>query len=444
MKLEFYLNVGSKYLYVPPRQVMPHKTLFINTPGEYYDPLRGERLIDDFIDTLTYGERLGFDGIFVLEQHGGPTAVAGQSIVLATWLAARTQRIRIGTVGAIINGYLTPIRLAEEVATIDLLSGGRYFFGLPMGIGMNYHAYGMMNPAFARERYREAHDLLIRAFTQPGPFEWNGKFFHARYVNLWPRPLQSPHPPIWIPAAGSRESLELCARNHYTYLAVLNPWKVLVRNCETFRELCQEAGYEYDPRQIAANFNIHVAESDAQARREAEPYVMWLYQNGLGSPFHDSFPPGHVSERSLRGMAAGGGYRSRDISQMRWEELVDEGWVIAGSPATVADRLEQLVGELGAGRVVVCADAFSMPPWLVRKSMTLFAEQVIPRFRDEDGKPIWAKQEAPGLSSISEFGARVSDPKAIPSARVNGQPVDLRTAHIEELREPVTPVPTTS
>ena len=363
MELEFYLNLGGKYPFVPTREEAG-KTVFITTPNKYYDRLRAERTLDDLVDNLVFAEKLGFDGLFVLEQHGSPSAVCGQSISIISHIAALTKGIRIGTVGAILNGYLTPLRFAEEVATIDLLSHGRYFFGLPMGVGMNYHSYGMMNPAFARERFREAHDLLIKALTADGPFAWEGRFFNMSYVNLWPKPLQQPHPPVWIPAAGSRESLAMAANNHYTWLAVLNPRKVLLRNCQTFRDLCQEAGYEYDPRQIAAPIDIHVAESDRQARIEAEPHVMWRIQNGLGSPFHDSFPPGHVGVASLRGMAAGGGYRSRDISTMTFDELTEEGWIVVGSPATVAERLEQLTSEMGAGRVCVGGDQWTMPAWM--------------------------------------------------------------------------------
>jgi alkanesulfonate monooxygenase SsuD/methylene tetrahydromethanopterin reductase-like flavin-dependent oxidoreductase (luciferase family) len=438
VELEFYINHGGKFPYVPSRE-QAGKTIFVTTSNRYFDRDRAQRIMQDLVDNLVDAEKLGFDGLFILEQHGGPSAVCGQSISVISYVAALTRRIRIGTVGAILNGYLTPLRFAEEVASIDLLSRGRYFFGLPMGVGMNYHSYGVMNPAWARERFREAHDLLMKALTEDGPFEWNGRFFNMPYVNLWPKPLQQPHPEVWIPAAGSRESLRLAAENHYTWLAVLNPRRVLVKNCETFRELCQEAGYEYDPRQIAAPFDIYVAETDRQARLESEAHIMWRIQNGLGSPFHDSFPPGHVSLQSLRGMAAGGGYRSRDIGTMTFEELSDEGWIIVGSPDTVAERLEELASEMGAGRIVVGGDHWTMPRWMTSKSITLFAEEVIPRFRPPGGKPIWEREElSPAFQTRSEYGARAGAPQVVPTARLGGgDPIDIRTAHVEELRDAV-------
>jgi alkanesulfonate monooxygenase SsuD/methylene tetrahydromethanopterin reductase-like flavin-dependent oxidoreductase (luciferase family) len=307
-----------------------------------------------------------------------------------------------------------------------------------MGIGPNWHGTGTANPAFARERYREAHDLLIKAMTDPGPFEWIGRFYHLPYVNLWPKPLQRPHPPVFIPAAGSKETLELCAKNDYVYQAVLVPRKVLLRNCELFRQLRTAAGRPEDPKKIAAVLNVHVAETDEQARRECEPYVMWNYQNGLRSRFPDSFPPGHVSVSSLRGMTLGGGYRSRDMSELTWDEILQEGWVVAGSPETVSERIEELTGEMGAGRVIIIPDFFVMPSWLVRKSLGMFAEDVIPRFRAAGGKPVWATRDPPGYETIAEYGARAQEPKAIPTARIHGTGVvDLRTAHIPELRIPL-------
>src|SRR5665213_4452406 len=168
-KLEFYLNNGGKYSFIPRREQLG-KSIFITTSTKYYDPVRGQRIIEDFLDGMVYGEAAGFDGLLLLEQHGGPNAVSGQSIVLAAALISRTKRIRVGAVGAIMNTYLTPIRYAEEVVALDYLSRGRYFFGMPMGIGPNYHALGI-DPTHARERHREGHDLMKKAFIEEGPFD---------------------------------------------------------------------------------------------------------------------------------------------------------------------------------------------------------------------------------------------------------------------------------
>lgn len=436
-RLEFYLNNGGKYSFIPRREQLG-KSIFISTPTDYYDPIRGQRIIEDFLDNMVFGEQLGFDGLVVLEQHGGPNAVSGQSIVICTALAARTKHIRIGAVGSIINTYLTPMRYAEEVATLDYISKGRYFFGMPMGIGPNYHALGI-DPTHARERHREAHDLMKKAFTDEGPFDWDGKFFRAPYANLWPKPVQKPYPEVWIPAVGSKESLKFAAENRYTYLAILVPLPVLLRNVQTFRDMCEQAGYTADPRQIVATATVHVAESDKQARLEVEAHFMSMLQNSYGSPFHDSFPPGHVSEQSLRGMAAGG-YRSKDISKTTFEEALADRAIICGSPSTVVEQIEELTSKMGAGRLVVCGDAWTMPAWLTRKNMTLFAEEVMPKFRAPGGKPIWDHSDNAAWQTISEYGSRVEEPRARPTVHLDGRGlVDIRTAHVDDLRVPLEP-----
>lgn len=437
-ELEFYACNGGKYPFAPHRSEL-EKTRFITTASKYYDDLRGQKIVEDYIEDTIFAEKLGFDGAIVIEQHGGPHALVGQSITLAAALAAKTERMRIGTVGALMNAYLTPIRFAEEVATLDILSKGRYFGGLPLGIGGNYHALGAMNPTYARERFYEAHDMMMAAFKADEPFKWDGKFFQSEYVNLWPKPIQKPGPEMWVPAAGSRESLAFAAENGYTYVAVLVPWPVLLKNCQTFKQEVENAGQEFHPSRIAATAYVHVAETDKQARLEAEGHLMSVLQNSLGSPFHDSFPPGHVSENSIRGMAAGGGYRSVDISTLTFEDGVKSGQFIVGSPDTVAEQIEEMTTQMDAGRLFMFTDSWTMPSWMTRKNMTIFAEEVMPRFRKRDGKPIWDK-DATGsaFNTRSEYGARVQDPRALPTADIEGVGrVDIRTSHVPELKVPV-------
>lgn len=437
-ELEFYVCNGGKYPYVPHRDELG-KTRFITTPTKYYDDLRGQQIVEDYIEDTVFAERLGYDGAIVIEQHGGPNSLVGQSITIAATVIAKTSRMRVGTVGALLNSYLSPLRFAEEVATLDILSKGRYFGGLPMGIGGNYHSLGVMNPTYARERFREAHDMIMAAFKSDAPFKWDGKFFQSEYVNLWPKPIQKPGPEMWVPASGSKDSLTFAADNGYTYVAVLVPWPILLKNCANFKQMVIDGGQTFDPRRIAATAYVHVAETDKQARQEAEGHLMSVLQNSLGSPFHDSFPPGHVTPQSLRGMAAGGGYRSVDLAKLTFEDGIESGQFIVGSPDTVAERIEEITSKMDAGRLFMFTDSWTMPSWLTRKNMTIFAEEVMPRFRKRDGKPIWDKDPTGfAANTRSEFGARVGPVPAIPTADIQGVGrIDIRTSHVPELLVPV-------
>ena len=189
--------------------------------------------------------------------------------------------------------YNPPLRVAEEFAMLDVMSRGRLVAGMVIGGGPEYYSY-QINPTHARERFREALDLIVKAWTTPGPFLWNSKHYFFRYVNPWPRPLQQPHPPIWIPGAGSLETIEFVAQRRYAYMGI--PYfhiNVFERVFDQFREACHKAGYTAAPEQMGWGVPIYVAETDAQARSEFEPHFWYFIKNLLKNI--TLAPPGYTS-----------------------------------------------------------------------------------------------------------------------------------------------------
>jgi len=431
--LEFYAFGFASYPNIPHAEDMPRRNHYIDSPSDVYDPERGQWVFDSFIDTLVFCEKLGFDGVATNTQMGHPGGLQTSANLLAGVLAAATERIKIASLGPILNTYLSPMRVAEEIALVDLISKGRLIWGLPMGHGQNWQAAGGMNPSHSRDRHWEAHDLIIKAFTEPGPFEWQGDYFHVPYANLWPRPVQQPFPEIWVPSAGSRITFEKCAEHRYTYQTLFAPRAALKRNVDAFRKVTEEYGYTADPKQIAAVLFVHVAETDRQARLEAEPHVRWMFQNAIRANRYDGWVPGHFSPESMRGFLQAGGYRDRDIGEMSYDEIVEEGWGLFGSPDTVAEQLEEIVDELGAGRIVLIVDNGAMPNWMVRKSLTLMAEQVFPRFRPPGGAPIWAREDDRSVPTHAQYGAyrREHPLPYLPEAVMpDGRRVDVGTSHV--------------
>ncbi|HTX07386.1 MAG TPA: LLM class flavin-dependent oxidoreductase [Solirubrobacteraceae bacterium] len=417
-ELEFYAIIDRAYPWFPPAH--DRDSIGIDLSNSAYDPDLGQEVLEQVVEGAQLAERLGYDGTLIFEQHNTPLALFGNALTGAAWLAAATENIQIGAVGPMINAYLSPVRLAEEIALVDALSGGRLTVGFPLGIGAQYHSMGIMHPVHARARFHEAVALLHRIWTEDGPFAWEGDFFHIPYVNVWPKPRQQPHPPVFIPAAGSRETIELAAKYRFTYQAILTPLPVLLRNCQLFRDLCEENGYESDRRQIAAVLGVHTAESDQQAREEIERHALWSAQNIVRFQFHESFPPGHVSQSSLRAMMSGG-YRSSDPSQVTWEDMVaGRTGLIAGSPETVRQRLADITGEMGAGRAIV-APEFTIPMWLQRKSMTIFAEEVMPAFRPRGAKAVWQREPRPAYQTAAERVGREPRRAGRPVVSVPGQ-----------------------
>ena len=142
-----------------------------------------------------------------------------------------------------------PIYIAEEFAMLDVMSKGRIIAGFVRGIGSEYHSSGT-NPYFSHERFHEAHDLIVRSWTEPGPFAFHGDHFSLQYVNLWPRPYQSPHPPIWIPSQGSSETVAWASHpdRRYPFLETFSSADLVARYHTTYRERALEYGYDATAR----------------------------------------------------------------------------------------------------------------------------------------------------------------------------------------------------
>src|SRR4029453_3621279 len=152
-----------------------------------YDAKVGHRLYNEYLDELAAGERLGYDGICVNEHHQNAYGTMPAPDLMAAYLVAKTERIPIGIIGNALPLHGNPLRVAEEIAMLDVISGGRIISGFVRGTGMEYYSTGA-NPAYSQERFWEAHDLIINARTHAGPFQWQGKHFRLPYVNPWPRP----------------------------------------------------------------------------------------------------------------------------------------------------------------------------------------------------------------------------------------------------------------
>ena len=268
-KLLFYTINFMPYPFVPPPEEL--ESAWVTIPNSHYDPMVGHRLYTDYLEEEIATERLGYDGVLVNEHHQNAYGNMPSPNLIASYIVARTSRIPIGIIGNALNLYNHPLRVAEEVAMLDVISGGRIISGLVRGTGMEYYSYGE-NPTYAREKFWEAHDLILKAWTEPGPFEWEGEHFHLRYVNPWPRPLQQPHPPIWLPGVGSLETIDEAAKRRYTFMQVYAPRWLLVKALVMYRQIAEEK-YEYTPSpyQLGAAIPTYVAETDEQAHREARP-----------------------------------------------------------------------------------------------------------------------------------------------------------------------------
>lgn len=424
--VEFFGIIESSYPNVPYAGERESNNLYVDLPNELYDPIQGQRNLETQFEILASLEKYGLDGAMFTEQHNGPIGSVPGSLTGAAYLAAKTEKIKIVVGGPLLNAYQSPIRLAEEIAVVDTLSRGRLTIGLPMGLGQQYHSLGM-NPATARARHAESVDLLTAALTETGPFQWRGEFFNHNYVNIWPRPAHNVE--FILPSGGSLETLEVAAKRRFTYQTVLSERSQQIKTLNKFRDLCRAEGYEPDPRQTAMVIEIHVAETDEVARRESEAAYLWNYQNYFEAPVTDSFPPGYTSPRSMRGIL-GQGY-GVDTKKMTYEDLIEQNWIIAGSPETVRAKLEEAITETGVGRVILNFSLGVKPKWMVEKSLGLFAEQVLPHFR-KDGRTLAEREpNTAGYRTNLEYEHKRRKDVPNPTIVQDGHLVDVTKAWVD-------------
>lgn len=357
-----------------------YPTSWVTLSNACYDPVEGQQLYNRYLDELEYAEKLGFDGICVNEHHQNAYGTMPAPNIMAAMLARRTSRMKIGIIGNGLPLRDHPLRVAEEVAMLDVVTGGRIISGFVRGIGCEYFSLGV-NPTYSMERFREAHDLIIKAWTETGPFSWEGKHYQCRYVNVWPRPLQKPHPPIWIPGFGSKETIEWCAHpdRKYVYLAVYMPENLVKWFFDIYRESAEKYGYTASPYQMGHLIPVYVAETDARAEEEAASHLIWLYYYGLRHKPEFLFPPGYVSLASMRSILKNA--PEMDWEKMSFTELNEKGFCVIGSAATVRQRLTEYAKTLGFAVLPVLLQFGDMPHYKTMKNMELFATEVMPRLR---------------------------------------------------------------
>jgi alkanesulfonate monooxygenase SsuD/methylene tetrahydromethanopterin reductase-like flavin-dependent oxidoreductase (luciferase family) len=365
------------YPYLPDDFDENHRSPSLTFPSKYFDPQLGRRLYHRYLDELEYAEKIGFDGIAVNEHHQSAYGLMPSPNLMAAALARRTETAQIMVLGNAIGLRGNPLRVAEEIAMLDHITDGRVVSGFVRGIGWEYFAHSV-NPTRSRDRFNEAHDLIIKAWTSDDVFQWVSPNYEYRYVNVWPRPVQQPHPPVYIPGAGSTETMKFVASRRHTYMSVYAPSRIVARWFDGYRSAAAELGYTPAPEKIALSLPVYVADTDEQAHREARQHIEWLFHKGLKQGSELVYPPGYMSPSSMRGLLKAG---MKPYSQTSYEEFLAEGYAVVGSPETVKNRLTELHERLGFGQLIALMAIGDIPHERTVRSMDLFASEVMPALR---------------------------------------------------------------
>ncbi|HYB31424.1 MAG TPA: LLM class flavin-dependent oxidoreductase [Solirubrobacteraceae bacterium] len=346
-------------------------------PADGYSAEAAQESMERALAQFELADQLGFDWVTVAEHHYSAASLTPNPMVMAAAVAQRVKHAKIALLGSNIP-IQNPVRVAEEFAMLDTLSGGRLIAGMLRGTSNEYATYGV-NPAESRERFMEALELIVRAWTEPQPFGWLGRYYEYRTISIWPRPVQTPHPPIFM-SISSPEAAEFAAAKRISGGLAVTTLDRARESVRVYREAAGAHGWEPAPEQLLYRIAVHVAESDALAREDWAPFAgAHGHAGGLrlstGNPAADE-------------AAARAGYYGRDTPRQRSrlhaggdiDERIESAQLMLGSPETVLGQVDRLRGELGVGILELI---FIAPrPDAARRSLELFGTRVLPRMRE--------------------------------------------------------------
>ena len=366
----------------------PNQAVRLTFSNSHFDPQIGSELYNTHLDEYEYSEEMGFDGLMLNEHHNTPTCLGATMNLEAAILARITKKPKIVLLGNPLPIFDNPIRLAEELAEIDMISRGRLVSGFVRGTGVESLATNT-NPLFNRERFEEAHDLLIKTWTTPGPFRWEGKHYQFRVVNPFQTPLQKPHPPIWIPGTGSPETLVWCAERHYPYLFLETDHRGTQDMMEIYAETARQHGYEPGPEHFGYLVRIHVQDTDEKAREVGKGYMEGNIGVGrVPMPRDYMSPVGYGSASRdprflrLREQIRSDPFRVGGLDSAAYDDILDSKRWIIGSPDTVISQLREVLAQMRPGILAVWTNDGTINHEDSMRCLELMGQEVLPALRE--------------------------------------------------------------
>jgi alkanesulfonate monooxygenase SsuD/methylene tetrahydromethanopterin reductase-like flavin-dependent oxidoreductase (luciferase family) len=333
-------------------------------PGNY-DPASGDKAYQSMIERIRYVEKIGFDWVSLSEHHYSPRILTPSPVVAAANVAAQVKNIKIALLGPIVP-QSNPIRVAEELAMVDTMSQGRLVVGLLRGTTNEYLSFDL-NPAEGREKTDEGMELILKAWTEPQPFGWQGRYFQYRTVSVWPRPLQQPHPPTYA-LGTSKESCDFAARNQLGLGVSYGPFEVMAKSTGYYRAQCQEYGWEPGRDHIVYRANMLIAETDAKAEE-----LMNAQKGAPAFPMRPALRDAmlQADKRNVAGEA-----RQANVNGVLPVTFF-------GGPDSVIDQIKQCREVVGAGVLdLSMTSPGSTDLDALMASLELFGTKVMPFIRD--------------------------------------------------------------
>lgn len=352
-------------------------------PSSFFDPQKGAANYAEHLEEMAHCEELGFDGVVFNEHHYSAYGTMPSPNLIASALSQKTKNIKIGVLGNILPLRNHPVRVAEEYAMIDCLSNGRLIAGFVRGIPPEYIWYGV-NPEESRGRFEEAYNLIMTAWTEP-VWSHEGKFFKLRDCAIWPRPVQQPHPPVWI-AARSAESVEWCVKRHLPCAQVYQTTGQIEDTFDYYRTKAKEEGWDAGPDKFILCRHIYIDETGQKARELAEPAMRYFF-TVFNRGFNEALNKEAVDQKLTAALTTArsfsyfreGNRERRDFSKLDWDGLLSTGYLIAGNPDSVAKQIRDQMTQVGADHFMGMFHIGNLHHEKVINSLDLFQKEIMPR-----------------------------------------------------------------
>lgn len=376
-----------------------YDSLRVTLPNALCDPQTAGDLFHRYLDEWQICDELGIN-IMVNEHHATATCMSSSCTLTLATLARITKQVRLLALGIPLANRNDPVRVAEECAIIDVVSRGRFEMGFVKGIPYEI-APANSNPVGMMDRFWESHDLILKALsTQDGPFSFEGRFFHHRSVNIWPRPFQNPHPPVWVPTMSPSGVRAIAQRGHVaaTFLTGYSTGKIN----DEYRKAFAEAGRgQAGVDRLAYMGMCAVADTHEEAMIKAEKVASYVRTTAIVAEAF-SYPPGYfppqaiaqvlrkpVGRSKYNAQTASG--RPVELTTASVEDLIAAGAMFAGTPDEVYEQIitfHDTVG--GVGNLILMMQAGHLTHAETVSSLTLFAKEVMPRLQQERPYPVEA------------------------------------------------------
>jgi len=367
--------------------------------GKYFDADTAMRTYEEHLEAWELLDKFGYDGVGFNEHHCSPYGLMNSPNLMAASAAQRTKNLKLLIYGNLLPVH-QPLRLAEELAMIDCLSKGRLISGFARGIPREYQVHNVPLSE-SRARFEEAFDIITRAWTEE-VFSYDGQFWSYKDVALWPRPVQRPHPPIWIPVVGSKESIEFAARNDCPITPGLGRARGLRDDIIRYYAKCLDAaGHRITPNHLSLGITAYVADSKAQALREYGPHILYfnrtLFSHGNFTETEMQRQTGYSSQASTdyvrpENLRAAANLRS-EFRNLTMEQLAEQAETMPmGTADEVIERIIAAADSAGANTVQLAMNRGALPHDLFMAQIERFAREVLPALQAHEVKTVPAAE----------------------------------------------------